>query len=119
MSSPIIIEGRVLSLLLQIGEFVGSLIAAKVLQLGDFGSKILAVGREDVKEGEDTALIESGSAFKAMTGALKAYASKAGEVAVLEDFWEGTSLEMQNFLPSFEREDIGPLLSKMGMDGFA
>jgi hypothetical protein len=45
---------------LQIGEFIGTLLAGGVLRLEEVGRKLLAVNRAEVEKGEDTLLFYSG-----------------------------------------------------------
>lgn len=86
----------------QIGDVIGSLLAAQVLELGPIGQSILAAGSadaEEAEEGEDSPLVDSGLAGPVIAAALKQLAGTAGEAKALEA-WKAAGLHLEEFLPS-------------------
>jgi MA3 domain len=90
----------------QIGDLAGRLVAARLVDLKTIGTSIAQADQDDVPEGEDTMLVESGGA-KRVLGCLLKRLLEAAE-ADAKALWEASELDLKSFVPATDRDEDIP-----------
>lgn len=81
------------------GELIGSLVAKDVLELEGIAKAIASAGNEDVAEGEDAQLVDSGAALSVIAVTLKQIETQS-TAEQAQSAWKGTSLQIESFIAS-------------------
>jgi len=88
----------------QVGDVLGSLLSNEMVDIKVIAQHILEADAEPVPEGEESMMVESGVALKALGATLRGLKTAKGTEAFLEA-WTATGLDIKSYMATADRED--------------
>lgn len=92
----------------QVGDILGRLVSAGLLDLKSVGGHLAEADQEEVPEGEETMLVSGGGALKVLGSLLKMMLNNMGD-ADAKAAWSSSGLDVKSFMPAADREDAAVL----------